>query len=197
MKYFIAVIAIACSTALPISAGLALPPASKAPSKSMDVGISPITLAATGLIIPGSIGQGPRNLPFGTVRAKAVQMVSGELGAPVKTGVYPDCGQGHAIGYVKFRSGIELSFVGGKFVGWTLEEGGDKRNVTANGVGIGATVAALRKQFPDVAIDPGNEEGGGLGPGFTSDKWPNGWLDGVKPTSKVISMYGGETCIVA
>ena len=193
--YMAAVIAIICSAAMPIAAGGASPAAKKATAKSAPFEISPITLAATGLIIPGSIGQGPRTLPFGTARAKAIAMVSGELGAPTKTGVYPDCGQGHAIGYAKFRSGIELTFVGGKFVGWTLEPGGDKRSMTANGVGIGATVATVQKLFPDVFIDPGNEEGG-LGPGFTSDTWPNGWLDGARSTSKVTSLYAGETCIV-
>ncbi|MDB5679980.1 hypothetical protein [Sphingomonas bacterium] len=193
--YAIAALAVACS--LPATGGSAVPTAKKAPAKSAPFAISPITLAATGLIIPGTIGQGPRTLAFGSPRTKAIAMVSGELGAPIKTGVYPDCGQGHAVGYAKFRSGIELTFVAAKFVGWTLEPGGDKRNLTANGVGIGTTVATLQKLFPDVFIDPGNEEGSGMGPGFTSDTWPNGWLDGDKKTSKVTSMYAGETCIAA
>lgn len=195
MKHLaIAAMALACS--LPAAAGDAAPSARKPPAKSVPFAISPITLAATGLIIPGTIGQGPRPLLFGTARAKAIALVSGELGAPIQTGVYPECGQGHAIGYAKFRSGIELTFVAAKFVGWTIEPGGDKRHRTANGVGIGASAAMLQKLFPDVFIDPGNEEGGGIGPGFTSDTWPNGWLDGDRATSKVTSMYAGETCIV-
>lgn len=191
MKFHITTVtAIAGAVALPIAGGSALPLAA-----NMMVKTFPVTLAATGLAIAGPRGKAAQTVRFGMPRAAATQIVSGALGAPVKTGVYPDCGQGHAIGYAKFRGGIELSFVGGKFVGWTLDDGGDENFRAANGVGIGTTVATLRKLFPDVSVDPGNEAGGGLGPGFTSDTGPNGWLDGTKSLSKVTSLYAGETCI--
>lgn len=179
------ILAIACSSAVPITAA----------GMSM-VKTGRVTLAARGLVILGPRGQAAQNVRFGVVRAAAIKIVSSALGAPTKTGIYPECGQGHAIGYAKFRGGIELSFVGGKFVGWTLEDRGDRDLRTANGVGIGTSAATLQKLLSDVFIDPGNEEGGGIGPGFTSDRWPNGWLDGPKQTSKVTSMYAGETCIV-
>jgi len=188
MKVFAKILAIACATALPIAT-------SPAVGMSM-VKTFPVTLEANGLTISSPRGQPAQSARFGLVRAAAIKIVSGALGAPTKTGVYPECGQGHAIGYAKFRGGIELSFVGGKFVGWTLDYGGNQNFRTGNGVGIGTTAATLQKLLPDVFIDPGNEEGGGIGPGFTSDKWPSGWLDGAKQTSKVTSMYAGETCIV-
>lgn len=175
MKYFAALLAVALSVT---------------PGQAIVAPVAAVTLAAKGLTL------GKATLRFGTPRAQAIKLAAAVLGVPIKTGVYPECGSGHAIGYAKFRGGIELSFVGGKLVGWTLDYGGDKRIRTANGAGIGTTAAALRKLFPDVFIDPGNEEGGGLGPNFTSDTWVNGWLDGSKQTSKVISLYAGETCIV-
>ncbi len=170
-------------------------PSGKAPATK--IAISPITLAHDGLIIPGSIGQGPRKLPFGTPRAKAVEMVAGQLGPAIKTGVYPECGDGKPLGYANFRGGLQLTFSNAKFVGWTLDAKGDVRNKAANGVGIGTTVATLQKMVPDVFIDPGEQENGGLGPGFQSDTWPSGWLDGARPSSKIVSLYSGTTCIVA
>ena len=170
-------------------------PSGKAPATK--IAISPITLAHDGLIIPGSIGQGPRKLPFGTPRAKAVEMVAGQLGPAIKTGVYPECGDGKPLGYANFRGGLQLTFSNAKFVGWTLDAKGDVRNKAANGVGIGTTVATLQKLVPDVFIDPGEQENGGLGPGFQSDTWPSGWLDGARPSSKIVSLYSGTTCIVA
>ena len=170
-------------------------PSGKAPATK--IAISPITLAHDGLIIPGSIGQGPRKLPFGTPRAKAVEMVAGQLGPAIKTGVYPECGDGKPLGYANFRGGLQLTFSNAKFVGWTLDAKGDVRNKAANGVGIGTTVATLQKMVPDVFIDPGEQENGGLGPAFQSDTWPSGWLDGARPASKIVSMYAGTTCIVA
>ena len=188
----LALLAIVCAAALPVATFVALPAAGTSMVKTF-----PVTLAASGLTVVGAGGQAAQTARFGIVRAAAVKIASAGLGAPTKTGVYPDCGQGHAIGYARFRGGIELSFVGGKFVGWTLNDGGDVNFRTANGVGIGTTVATLQRLFPDVFIDPGNEAEGGLRPSFSSDTGPSGWLAGVKPTSKVTSLYAGETCIVS
>jgi len=159
--------------------------------------ISPVTLAHDGLLIPGAVGQESRKLPFGTPRAKAIELVASKLGPAIKTGVYPECGDGKPLGYADFRGGIQLSFSKAKFVGWTLDAKGDVRNRMANGVGIGTNVATLQKLVPDVFIDPGEQENGGLGPGFQSDTWPSGWLDGARSNSKIVSLFAGKTCIVA
>jgi hypothetical protein len=159
--------------------------------------ISPVTLAHDGLVIPGAVGQGSRKLPFGTPRTKAIELVASKLGPAIKTGVYPECGDGKPLGYADFRGGIQLTFSNAKFVGWTLDAKGDTRHRMANGVGIGTNVATLQKLVPDVFIDPGEQENGGLGPGFQSDTWPSGWLDGARSNSKIVSLFAGKTCIVA
>lgn len=158
---------------------------------------SPLVLAHGGLILRGATGQAARTLSFGTPRAAAIALVTSQLGPAIKTGVYPECGDGKPLGYADFRGGLQLTFSNAKFVGWTLDAKGDVRNRMANGVGIGTTVATLQKMVPDVFIDPGEQENGGLGPGFQSDTWPSGWLDGARPSSKIVSMYAGTTCIVA
>jgi len=182
-----------------LSTGAALSAAPKAVAKApaaKTARISPVTLAHDGLVIPGAV-QGSRNLPFGTPRARAIELVASKLGPAIKTGVYPECGDGKPLGYADFRGGIQLSFSNAKFVGWTLDAKGDVRNRMANGVGIGTNVATLQKLVPDVFIDPGEQENGGLGPGFQSDTWPSGWLDGARSNSKIVSLFAGKTCIVA
>jgi hypothetical protein len=187
-------------TTMILGTGPVLSAATKAVAKApaaKTVGISPVTLVHDGLVIPGAGGQAPRKLPFGTPRAKAIELVASKLGPAIKTGVYPECGDGKPLGYADFRGGIQLTFSNAKFVGWTLDAKGDVRNKMANGVGIGTTVATLQKLVPDVFIDPGEQENGGLGPGFQSDTWPSGWLDGATRSSKIVSIYAGKTCIVA
>jgi hypothetical protein len=186
--------------AMILSTGAALSAAPKTMVKvpaAKGARISPVTLAHDGLVIPGAIGQEPRKLPFGTPRAKAIELVASKLGAAIKTGVYPECGDGKPLDYADFRGGLQLAFSNAKFVGWTLDAKGDIRNRMANGVGIGTTVASLQKLVPDVFIDPGEQENGGLGPGFQSDTSPSGWLDGARSTSKIVSLFAGKTCIVA
>src|SRR5438067_1416824 len=80
-----------------------------------------ILLAYGGLIIRGATGQAARTLSFGIPRAAAIALVSRQLGPAMKTGVYPDCGDGKPHGYANFRGGLQLTFSSAKFVGWTLD----------------------------------------------------------------------------
>ena len=68
--------------------------------------ISTVTLAHDGLVIPGGTGQAPHKLPFGTPRATAIELVATRLGPAIKTGTYPECGDGKPLGYADFRGGI-------------------------------------------------------------------------------------------
>ena len=133
---------------------------------------------------------------FGVSRAVATAAASKALGAPIKSGRYEDCGQGTGLDYARFKGGFELTFERGKLVGWTVEMQGDRTLRTTTGIGIGSTVAQLQKAYPNVFIDPGNEEEGGLGPTFALDEGPSGFLDGDRVTSKVTKLFAGATCIV-
>lgn len=126
-------------------------------------------------------------------RVQAIAVVAAALGPPVKQGDHGDCATDHVVHYTKFRGDFELSFVRGKLVGWTADAAGPK---TAKGVGVGATLAAVRRAYPDIDTDAGDEANGGLGPSFQREGGPHGWLDGIKPTSKVIGLFAGATCIV-
>ena len=125
-----------------------------------------------------------------TPKAQAVALAS--LGRPIASGSHGDCGQGQVIGYVKFRGDFELSFVGGRLSGWT-EDG--PALATGKAIRVGSSVSALRKAYPDTYTDAGDEANGGLGPSFQSETGPSGWLDGVKPTSKIAGLFAGTTCL--
>ena len=147
-----------------------------------------LVLAGNGLSVGSTV------IPFDrTPRALAVQVVSAALGPPVRQGNRGDCGTDHIVYYAEFRGQFSLSFVGGKFVGWTADAAGPK---TARGIGVGATLAAVRRAYPDADVNPSEEASGGLGANFEREGGPNGWLEGTRPTSKVIGLYGGATCIV-
>ena len=134
-----------------------------------------------------------KHATFGTTtRALAITLASTALGKPLKIGSHGECGNGDTIDYAAFRGDFELAFVKGKLTGWTAD-GPDPK--TTRNIGTGATVAALRKAYPDVDLDPGDEKNGGLGPSFQREGGPNGWLDGTKPGSKVAGLFAGETCL--
>ncbi len=153
------------------------------------VAAAPLVLAGTGFAVGGKTARFER-----TPKAEAIAVATAALGKPVGQGSHGDCGSGHTIGYAKSRGGFELSFVHGRLSGWTADARGP---ATREGIGVGATLAQVRKAFRDVGTDAGDEANGGLGPSFSSESGPNGWLDGTRPQSKVISLYAGTTCIAS
>jgi hypothetical protein len=97
----------------------------------------------------------------------------------------PDCGQGPRT--QSSWSGFSVLFDdGGQFVGWTDETG---VGMTDAGIRVGATLTQLRRAFPDVSLLDGS-----LGTEWTTRRGLSGLLNGTKPTSKVTTIYAGETC---
>lgn len=143
----------------------------------------------------GGVTVGSRTVRFDrTTRAQAIAAVTAALGPPVRQGDHGDCAQDAIHYYARFRGDFELTFVRGKFVGWSAD-GASPR--TARGIGVGMTLAAVRRAYPDISVDEGDEENGGLGASFQREAGPDGWLDGTRPTSKVTGLYAGVTCIVS
>ncbi|MDO7841849.1 hypothetical protein [Sphingomonas immobilis] len=157
-------------------AALALIAASSAPWVLGDIGLS----------------QGGHVVKFGVPRAAAIAAVSAVSGKPIKAHSIPDCGQGEPMSRVEFRNGLGMEFLRGKFSGWTLDGNGDRSFKTSKGVGIGATLATLKKAYPSVTVDDGS-----LGVMFTVENGPSGFLDNTKPTAHVTSLYSGETCMIS
>jgi hypothetical protein len=132
-----------------------------------------------------------KSLRFGMPRSAVVAAATAVLGKAIGSQVSPDCSIGHPMALVSYRGGLTLQFLNHKFVGWSLDRPADRRFMTAAGIGIGATLAAVRTAYPDIDIDDGP-----LGPMFTRKHDPSGFLDGLKPTSRVTSLYAGQTCMI-
>lgn len=127
-----------------------------------------------------------RQVPFGTNAATARQAVTTALG-PLTVTALPDCGQGPRTGAA--RAGFSLLLDGRRFVGWTDQGAPGRRLTTADGLGIGSTLAQLRRSLGTVTVTRGT-----LGPEWTSGRGLSGLLDGTRPTSRVTVIDSGETC---
>jgi hypothetical protein len=147
------------------------------------------------LVLNGDgLSAGGKTIRFGaTTKAQAIAFVTAVLGKPSESGTHGDCGQADIQTYATFKGDFQLSFVKGKFVGWTADAAGLK---TGKGIGVGSTVAAVRKAYPDIDLNPSDEENGGLGASFQREGGPDGWIEDVKPASKVVGLFSGTTCIV-
>ena len=127
-----------------------------------------------------------RQLPFGTDRALVKQALTGTLG-PVRASSAPECGQGPRTSLDV--GGFGALFDGSRFVGWTDTGRGGRRLSTANGIGVGATLSALRAAFGPVSVTADT-----LGPEFVLTSGFGGLLDGTGSRSRITTLYAGETC---
>lgn len=149
-----------------------------------------LILRADGLAVRARSGQ-IRRLPFGSSSARVTVAVKSILGTG-RTSVSPECGQGPRSTY--WVKGFSMLFTGKKFVGWT-DQGAPRavrgRLAAAEGTGVGMTLARLRLLHPrKITVTRGS-----LGAEFThAGKGINGLLTGTRSTSRVTTVYAGETC---
>lgn len=147
-----------------------------------------LVLVGDGMIVGGKPAK------FGAMsKAQAIALVTGALGKPVEQGSHGDCGQDKVLTFARFKGDFALTFATGKLVGWTADGTSPK---TSKGIAVGAPLSALRKAYPDIETDPGDEANGGLGASFQRENGPDGWLDGTGPKAKVVGLFAGATCIV-
>lgn len=129
-----------------------------------------------------------RPLPFGATSAQVTVAVKDVLGAG-RTSQSPECGQGPRSTY--WVKGFSLLFNGKKFVGWTDQGAPGRRLAAADGTGVGITLARLRALHPKkitVFRDSLGVEFSHAGNGL------DGLLNGTRPTSRVTTVFAGETC---
>jgi hypothetical protein len=131
-------------------------------------------------------------LRFGISRAAATAAVSAVLGKPTSSQTSPDCGQGVPMVLVTYKGGLTLQFLNGKFSGWSVDPPADPQLRTPAGITIGSTRAAVMRAYPDAEIDDGS-----LGVMFIREDGPSGFLDGTKPSARVIGLFAGKTCMIS
>lgn len=146
-----------------------------------------LTLEPRGLGV--RVGSGRiRHLPFGTSSTQVIAAVKSALGTG-KISLDPECGQGPRSTYqVK---GFSLLLNGKKFVGWTDQGTPGRRLAARDGTGVGITLARLRQLHPNKITVMRDS----LGPEFLhAGTGIDGLLSGTRRTSRVTTVFAGETC---
>jgi hypothetical protein len=92
--------------------------------------------------------------------------------------------------FATFKGGLDLYFIGGKFVGWYIDEGADASLKTMKGVGLGTTRKAFKEAYPAATIEESS-----LGTEYASDDAGSGIFASNRPDAKITAMWAGQTCI--
>lgn len=179
-----------------VSSGPASTPAAASPSGRTAAATPAAPASPAGspqlLLEPGGLGlptgSSVRRLAFGTDGATLSETLRTALG-PVTRQTLDECGQGARIQLSS--AGFSVLLDGATFVGWTDSGRSARRLTTASGIGVGSTLAGLRSAYAQVTVTEGT-----LGPEFSTgaDLGLGGLLDGTAPTSKITTIYAGETC---
>ena len=165
-----------------IDAG-ALPPATMTAPAAAPV----LSLRPDGLALLTADGATASTLLFGTATAAQVdRAITLALGKPIRD-TLPECGQGPRM--ASTRDNFSALYDGTRFVGWSDRGKTRRKLTTANGLGVGSTLAQVKQREADATVSADT-----LGPEFFSETGVSGMLDGTKSTSKVTLIYAGETC---
>lgn len=151
-------------------------------STQAPVGQGTLVLRGDGLAL--RTPEGVQMIPFGSGTSVVAPALAASLGEPQPLAT--ECGQG-----VRDTLGVEgfdVLFDEDEFVGWDEASG---RLATEDGLKIGSTRAQVQAALPDAAFTTAT-----LGPEFSSSSGLGGFLDGEAPTSLVVGLTGGESCVV-
>lgn len=143
-----------------------------------------LRMAADGLAITGADGA-VRTLAFGTAQAAVMQAVA--FRGPAGESTNAECGAG-PIQFASWPDGVNLLFQDGTFKGWSLDSRADAMTL-ADGIGIGATLADLRKGG-SVAVEETS-----LGQEFTYRDAISGVLDGKGEKARIDALWAGLSCV--
>jgi hypothetical protein len=163
----------------------AAPNAAAAGSNMAEAAPAPVPAAAKAPVLEGEgLRIGTQKLAFGTAKAATLDALTRAVGRPPgEQGTNEECGGG-ALEYATWADEITLYFESGSFAGW--DERGKLK--TESGIGLGSTRSELAS-LPGLEVEEST-----LGIEFTSGGL-GGVLDSKSPAAKVISLWGGSTCV--
>ena len=147
------------------------------PAAPISVVLRPDGLGFTGGGLPASV------LPFGT-DAATVRAATDRALLPGGEAATPDCGPGSS---TVQHENLFLRLQDGEFVGWST---GTPGLSTAEGIGVGSTLAELRAALPSVTVREDT-----LGPEWSIEGGVSGFLDGTADDSLVTGMGAGVLCL--
>lgn len=142
-----------------------------------------LNLNGEGLVLTAP-GGAPIVVKFGTPREQVMAALASRPEAGESTN--SECGAG-PIDFASWPDGLNLLFQGGNFQGWSLDERADTLTLK-NGVGIGTTLAQLRKHGKVTF------EASTLGHEFTLDG-VRGLVSSRRPAGKVTTLWAGVDCV--
>lgn len=127
-----------------------------------------------------------RQYPFGTTGADEVKGALKQLVGSSPPQVLASCGFGSRSSYAVDQFAVILD--GGKLVGWA-DQGKEGRTLTtADGIGVGITLATLKGIEPTTTVSMSK-----LGPEF-ADGGIKGFLSGTDDASQVTTVFAGKSC---
>jgi hypothetical protein len=129
-----------------------------------------------------------RHLPFAsTDKATIRTALVNALGAPVKE-QDQSCGSGpiHSMRW----AAITVYVGSDKLVGWFVSAGATPKTTSADGIGIGTTLATLRKAHPDVKVEKTS-----LGDEWSVGTDLGGTLTKNASTGTINAIFSGDACI--
>ena len=127
-----------------------------------------------------------RHLPFGETDAATIATAVERSLGPGESTPQPDCGP--TVVAVRYRD-LTVTLEDGAFAGWS-EDGAPGGLTTADGLGVGSTLADLRASRTDVTVSEDT-----VGPEFGVADGLSGSLDGTSDASTVTRIAAGFTCI--
>jgi hypothetical protein len=143
------------------------------------------TLFADGVLPPVTAAKALR---FGEDRRAVLAALEPVLGKPV-TSRNEECGAG-PMDFAAFGA-LTLNFIDDTFVGWHAREGA--RVVTADGVTLGTTLAAIRAER-SAALVSGSTLEGEFEYATAAGGTIGGFLEGEGDAARAIGLYAGVNC---
>jgi len=146
----------------------------------------PLKLSTDGLLMIDPARGTSNLLVFGSEQFETTRQLGKAIGNFTGQAENPECAAGQLTSF-DYPGGLTLFFQDKKFIGWDFD--GQGGYATPNGIGIGATVAALRANGDVVLQDKA------VGHEFTAGEL-HGLVDAATPKGKVTNLWAGTTCTV-
>jgi len=146
-------------------------------------------LELKGFSLPNPGGRGtPRPFRFGQAESEVIAALTTLRGRAPERSRNDECGAG-PINFVSWGDGMELLFQSGQLAGWAVRRGASPGFATSEGVGVGSTLADLRRAYPGATVRDDT-----IGPEFQAGEL-FGTLSGATPDARVTAMWAGASCI--
>lgn len=126
---------------------------------------------------------------FGMPEAEVISAMTQMRGRQAPTrGANAECPAG-PLTFADWGDDLQFVFADGRLAGWTVGDGAPRGFTTAEGIGVGSTVAQVKAARPEVQIREDS-----IGPEFAAGDI-YGTLSGTGDDARVTGLWAGASCI--